>query len=318
MSKDFQKLQEDIIGAIGLSRQEATGFHAMVCPICRNERKTGGFKFEQDKIIYNCFRASCGSSTVYEIDTPVSKKFKALMTAIGVKIPMTLNAKKNVLADAIRRTLDLELYEKVSYQEIECPEDWKPLQMAEGKYAEFWKQTISNRQVELNDIFFIKSGVYKNLVAGGIYYYDKLIGFQIITRNTNGPKYIVETINDGLVYLPERTIPNIPILVEGYLDAKCFPNTVATLHSKLSKKQAYILKDCREWWLLPDRNTENFLEIMRDYPNCKMIIPNWRYKDLNEAVMELGVIEVAEIIKNSLVDNYQEAKVKLRLWTTGG
>lgn len=314
MKKDFEKLQEDIIGAIGMSRQEATGFHTMVCPMCRNERKTGGFKFEYDKIIYNCFRASCGSSTVYEIDTPVSKKFRSLMDAIGVKIPMAINAKKNILADAIKRTLDFELYDKNSYQEIILPDSWIPLENAESRFADSWKDYFSLRRVNVNDLYFIPDGMYKNLVAGAIYYYDKLIGFQIITRNNSGAKYIIETINDGLLYFPERYIPKIPILVEGFIDAKCFPNTVATLHSKLSKKQAFMLKDCREWWILPDRTTDNFLTIMRDYPHCKMIIPMWKYKDLNEAVCNLGMIEVAKIIKNSLVDNYPEAKLKLKLW----
>jgi hypothetical protein len=236
------------------------------------------------------------------------------MDAIGVKIPMTLNAKRNVLADAIKRTLDLELYEKNSYQEILVPEDWVPLVDDSSNFAKSWRETLTNRHVELNDFYFIKSGIYKNLIAGAMYYYDKVIGFQIFTRSTNGPKYIIETINDGVLYFPERTVPRIPIIVEGFVDAKCFPNTVATMHSKLSKKQAYMLKDCPEWWILPDRNTDNFLQIMQDYPNCKMIIPNWKYKDLNEAVCNLGIIEVAKIIKNSLVDNYQEAKIKLRLW----
>jgi hypothetical protein len=222
------------------------------------------------------------------------------------------------MADAIKRSLDMDLYEKIQYQEIVLPESWVPLKTAENSFAEKWRQTLEQRHCESTDFFFITEGIYKNLLAGAIYYYDKLIGFQIMTRSNTGPKYILETINDGVLYFPERYVPRVPIVVEGFLDAKCFPNTVATLHSKLSKKQAYILKDCHEWWILPDRNTDNFLSIMRDYPNCKMIVPMWKYKDLNEAVCALGVIEVAKIIKNSLVDNYQEAKIKLRLWMNEG
>lgn len=314
-NKDFQKLKDDIISSVGISRQESTGFYTMVCPMCKNERKTGGFKFEVDKIVYNCFRASCGASTVYEIDTPISRKFRNLMDALHVKIPMSLNAKRSIIADEIRRSLDVDLYEKNSYQEIAIPEDWQKLtEVSNNRFADSWVSTLTARHVNLNDIYFIPSGIYRNLVAGVMYFYDKVIGFQIFTKSSNGPKYIIETISDGLLYFPERYVPKIPIIVEGFIDANCFPNTVATLHSKLSKKQAYMLKDCSEWWLLPDRNTDNFLNVMKDYPNCKIIIPSWKYGDLNEAVCNLGLIEVASIIKNSLISDIQEAKIKMRMW----
>ncbi|WGH49626.1 hypothetical protein [Alishewanella phage vB_AspM_Slicko01] len=317
MNKDFQNLQGDIISSLGLGRSEATGFHALVCPICRNERATGGFKFESDKIIYNCFRGSCDASCVHEFDTPLSRKFKNLMEVIGVKIPMAIRAKRSVISEQIKRTLDAELYEKNTYQELTIPDGWIPLATAEGNFAENWRSKFEKRCCDIVDVYLITSGTYRNLVACCLYYFDKIIGFEVITAGGD-VKYIHETINTGLLFFPEHTVPQIPILVEGFFDAKCFPNTVATFNSSISKKQAYMLTSTKEWWLYPDKGKNKYMEIMQNYPNCKMIIPDWEYKDLNDAVCNLGVIEVAKRIKGFLVDNVQEARIKYKLWANTG
>lgn len=317
MNKDFNNLISDIIGSANLDRQEATGFYALHCPICNKEdRKTGGFKFENDQIIYNCFRGSCDASTVYTLDQPVPRKFKNLMDTIGVRIPMPLRSVRNSVQKMMQHELDKEFYEENHFKEIEIPEEWELLSDATGFFAEKWQDYLAERSCDLRDVWLIKSGIYRNLIAIAIHFFDKCIGFQIVTGKDEGVKYILETENDGCIYLPDRE-PSTPlIVVEGCLDAKCFPNTVATLKSKLNAKQAYHLRN-RELWFLPDKSSNNFIKQMRDY-DAKIIIPNWKYNDLNEAVCNLGVMEVAHILKNNVIDNYHEAVIKYNLWRDKG
>lgn len=310
----FQNLQSDIKMHGHLSSPEATGFYAMHCPICRKEdRKTGGFKFEADKIVYNCFRGSCDASTVYELGNYIPRKFKALMREMSITIPMGLRLQKSATGIKTKRVLDASLYKEHVYKQQDIPEGWVPIFESEHPKVEVWADYLGKRACSLADVFMIESGKYRGLAAIGMYYFDRLIGFQILVDGNGKKKYLTETINDNLIYIPERRPESVMIVCEGLLDAKCFPNTVATMHSKLSPEQAYHLRDS-ELWFLPDRGDNKFIDQFAMYPNAKMIVPNWKHKDLNAAVMDMGVMEVAERIRECLISDKKAAKMKYNLW----
>jgi hypothetical protein len=310
----FYKLQQDISANAGLGRAEATGFYTLNCPVCKKmDRKTGGFKFENDKIVYNCFRGSCDASCVYELDNFVPKKFKNLMEIIGVKIPMLLRVKKHSASDIVKKQLDREKFEVNEYKEMQHPEDWVLLADSDHPKAETWKEYLINRCCSLADIFFFNKGQYRGLIAIAIYHGEMFIGYQVITGNESGAKYILVTDNEGLIYCPEREIPKTAIIVEGALDANCFPNTVAVFKSKISPKQAYHLRHS-QMIFLPDRTGNNFIESFKFYEDSKFCVPDWNYKDLNAAVCEIGVIEAATRIMKNIVDSPAHADVKLGLW----
>lgn len=308
------KLQNDIKLHANLGQQEATGFYALHCPICKkSDRKTGGFKFEQDKIVYNCFRGSCPASTVYQIDGYIPRKFKALMREIGVTIPLELRLNKNTTTRKKRVSLDPSLYREASFKQQEIPEGWVPIHESEHPKVGVWVDYLGSRACTLSDVFMIESGKYRGLIAIAMYYFDKLIGYQIVVDGKGKKKYLTETINDNILYIPERRPESIMIVCEGLLDAKCFPNTVATLHSKLSPEQAYFLRDS-ELWFLPDKGDNKFIDQFYLYPNAKFIVPNWKQKDLNQAVCDMGVMEVAERIRESLISDKKLAKMRYNMW----
>ena len=310
----FYKLQQDITSAVGAIRPEATGFYAIHCPICKKmDRKTGGLKFESDKIIYNCFRGSCDASCVYEVGEFFPKKFKNLMDTIGVKIPMLLRVKKHSVADVVKKQLDREKYEQNEYKQMDFPDDWELLVDSDHPKADTWRMYLNERCCSLSDVYFFPKGKYRGLIAIAIYYFDKFIGYQVLTGSDSGAKYILVTDNEGIIYCPEREPPKTAIVVEGALDAKCFPNTVATFKSKISAKQAYHLRQS-QLIFLPDRTGSNYLESFKIYNDSRMCVPDWQYKDLNEAVCEIGVIEVATRIMKNIVDSPAHADVKLGLW----
>lgn len=166
----------------------------------------------------------------------------------------------------------------------------------------------------MEDTFYVDSGMYKGKLALGCYYFDKLIGFQII--NVNGAvKYINETPNSNLIYVNQRKIKNKVIVVEGALDAKCFPNAVAILSHKMTPEKAFHLRG-RDVTMLPDRTGgEKFIKTASEY-GWKVCIPPWDEKDLNAAVCRYGVIECAKRINDSTLDSTQKDSigVRFKLW----
>jgi hypothetical protein len=310
----FTDLQSEIMSSCGLNSQEATGFYALYCPMCKKEnKKTGGFKFESDKIVYNCFRGSCDASTVYECGEYIPRRFKDLLKEIDVKIPLQLRGKKTDLQKTVAKELNREIFEPNTYKDQKIPDGWIPFEESSHRSKDRWEDHFLERACTTEDVFIIETGAYRGKCAIGMYYFDKLIGFQIVTGNSAGTKYVNESINDDLLYIPERKPSSPTIIVEGLLDAKCFPNTTGTLNSRLTPRQAYHIKD-REFWFLPDRKSNHFLEQMKLYPNSKLVVPKWDVKDLNEAVIEYGIMETAERIRNGLCSTYNEAKVHYELW----
>ncbi len=311
-SDAFEKLKSDIISHAGLVRPEATGFYSLYCPVCQKEsKKTGGFVFQEDSIGYNCFRGSCDASCVYEVGNPIPRKFRRLMDTIGVTIPLDLRMVKSSMQKAMEAEVDADLYEEHRFNEMQVPKGWVPLDDAPTTNREYWEDFFTKKHIPLRDIFFIKEGQYRGLAAIGIYYFDKLIGFQIATGGTSS-KYISHTDNEHMVYFPDRYPGKQVIVVEGLLDAKCFPMTCGVMRDNVSRKQAYLLRGM-DVVLLPDRTSNNFLPQMKKY-GWKMCIPPWTEKDLQAAVQRYGVMVVARMIKENTTSDPLEAEIRYRMW----
>lgn len=310
MKDDFTELQYEIKASLGLTNPEPSGFHSLVCPVCRI-RKTGGFKFEHDQIVYNCFRGSCDSNTVFKRGERVPRKFKSLMESCGVTIPVSLRTvrKSN---DFLKSRLEQSEFEKHSFKSFTFDDEMEPLSESTGRVADYWLDYFNRRLSPISDVHVVKTGRYKGKAAIPMYFKEQLIGMNIVTET----KYIKLTNSDNTLYIPERYPPKVAIIVEGVMDAKCFPNTVATQKSFMSEQQAYHLRFCDEWLFVPDRetNSNRFAESIRNLGRGKLVVPDWDADDLNSAVQKLGVIEVAERIKRCIVPDIQRAEIKLKMW----
>lgn len=307
LSKLFEQLKQDIVVKANLGSRENTGFHAIHCPICnKTDRKTGGFKFEDDKIVYHCFRGSCDASTVYELGSPIFRKFKRLMEVLGVTIPVELRMVKSSFQKKLE-TLDENLYKKHYYKDIEPLEGFVPFNKGTDHYQEYWKEYFTKRRTDFDDVLIGNYGKYKGCCAIEMKFYDKTIGYQIITQRGDYIKQFGG--NTNLVYIPEQTISELVILVEGSFDAKCFPNTVAIMQSKITPEQAYHLRG-KDVIMLPDMDNGNhFIEQFKDY-GWKISIPDWGdCKDLNEAVIKYGLVVVAEMIMEGICTDKKKAQL---------
>lgn len=309
----FDQLVTDIMSHAGLDRPEATGFYAIHCPVCReNEKKTGGFKFEYDLIVYNCFRGKCDASCVYKTGQPISRKFKNLMQTIGVTIPVELRLVKSSFQKTMAE-LDKALYTPHKYKQCEIfPDNYEPLSEMEGFRADAWKERLEARKVPIGGFQFISDGKYRgnlllpNMVNG------VRTGYHIITERNY---VLIGGGNDHTIYVPQGNIPHdVAIIVEGIMDAKCFPNTVATLSYKITPEQAYFLRHTKRVILIPDRSGGNtFIEMFHRY-KWEICIPPWEEKDLNGAVMKYGVFAAARMIRENIYTDKLKANMAYKLW----
>jgi hypothetical protein len=314
MSTDtaFVNLQQDIMGYFGLSQPESSGFYAVLCPICGSGRKkkTGGFRFDDDKIIYNCFRGKCDASTVLELGSPVSRKFKALMEASNITIPIEL---KMIRSDFQKKmeSLDEDLYKKNVYMDIPIPEYVVPFDEGKKIYQAFWIKWFFERHTPINDVMLVNEGQYRGCCVIPMRWYDKTISYQYITQK--GVYVMHSGGNTNVLYTPSGELTSPVILVEGTIDAKCFPNTCATLKSRITPEQAYHLRG-RDVIMIPDRTGNHFIEYQKMY-GWRMFIPEWECKDLNEAVVTYGVITVAKMIKDGVEESFIKNNVKYKIWS---
>lgn len=310
--KPFDRLTSDIMSH--LDRREGSGWWSIHCPVCKEQRtRTGGFSFEDDTIIYNCFRGKCDANCQLKHGEYVSKKFKNLMLCMGVSIPVELlvaRKDKSKLAAALAD--DDHLYKKHSYKAIQPPDGFVRLEECPSRSLVSEATSIfESRACSTEDVFVAVDGKYKGLTGFGMYLGDKMIGFNIISKN----KYISHFGgNSNVLYTPSRSLYSSPIIVvEGGLDAKCFPNTVAVLGPKITPEQAYLLRG-KDVIMLPDRKgNSKFIDQFSSY-GWKICIPSWTENDLNEAVCSYGVLVVAKKIAESTTKDLLTAKMRYKLW----
>jgi len=315
---DFDNLVNDIKYSGFVNSQEATGFFSLHCPICgENKKKTGGFKFESDKIVYNCFRGSCDANTVYERGNGIPKKFKALMGAINVTIPPTLRVRQFQQKLVTQEEWDERLLKPHTFKPISLPnETLQPLIGANpgDPLTKRWIDYFTSRKVSYRDVILIHSGDYKGNCIIPFYYNGILIGMQIITKSG----YVAANQgNSHVIYAPDGHLDgDLVIVVEGTIDAKSLPFCVATLNNRIKPEQAWFLKSKKNVIMLPDRTGGNeFVKQFHQYDGWGLCVPPWGEKDLNAAVCKYGVFTVSKMIRDYTYYQKTKAESAFRMWS---
>lgn len=300
------------MSSMGLQRQAATGFYECVCPICKRDDKiTGGVKFEGDSIIMNCFRASCDASCVLTKGEPVSKKFRRLMDEIGVKIPADIRMVKNSFQKKLEKELEKDLFVKHSFERIEPQCKWRKINRTDT----FWIEYFQSRKCDPFEIFIIEDGWDEGKPAIPFYFYNKLIGYQILSLD--GPvKYLAYSgDNTATMLINGGVIERSPIIVDGTMDALCFPNTTGILGKRIKKEQAYFFID-KDPIIFPERRGGmKLFQQAREY-GWRVVVPPWdSVKDLNDCVVKYGLVSTARMIAENTYTDYNKADIAFGLWS---
>tara|TARA_Y100000593_G_scaffold37982_1_gene73710 strand:- start:3651 stop:4409 length:759 start_codon:yes stop_codon:yes gene_type:complete len=242
----------------------------------------------------------------------VPKKFRHLMKVMGVKIPVQLltTKKKSTLA-ALLTEQDEHLYTKHSYHSISVPNGFVPFEKSTDEDTK--KRVLrwaEDRCVDYNDIYIAESGEYIGLFAIAMYHGSRLIGFHIVTKN----KYVsMFDGNTNVLYMPERYVKDIAIVVEGTVDARSLPFAVGCLGDHVTKEQAYFLKGKRVI-MLPDRTGRcKFVEQFAKY-GWEISIPQWDCKDLNDAVIKYGKVAAMQMIVDNITSDPVKGRLMYDLW----
>lgn len=308
----LHQLQDDLKAQT--IQQEASGWHSLMCPICNggSEGKiSGGFYFDTDGIIYNCFRGKCDANTGYTLGEFVGKKFRSICEALYVKIPVELYtiAKDRIKAEI--DSLDKDLFTPIEWVD-EGDYDATHINQCDTQNGELVRSYLDRRYASLDDIFVMNSGKWE-----GMFFVLLKMGSKNIGRVFFGSKNMFEVSeNDQLLYIPNGQLPKQPIIVEGVVDALSVPNAVALMGNYVTPEKAFILRNTSPI-LLPDFDKGNkFIDAMTKY-KWRMSIPEWNVDDPNDAIVRYGKICTAMDIADSIITSKHEAEIRMKLKVGG-
>ena len=305
----MSELEENIKATVNFHNIAATGFYTLKCPVCNDNKVRGGFKFESDKIIYQCFRGKCDATTVYEYEKHMPKKFRYLMDLLNVDIPLDLKFKK---IKKQSESLDEDLYEPHTYKSIELLSDFR--KYCPDKYPYFDEFLLRRHANFKQGLYVGTKDQWKNRLIIPFYHRGTLIGWQGVNEYYRKLPYLNSSGNSDILFVNTKNgyIPEIPIIVEGIFDAIVLPDGIATLGNTITKKQAYILRHSKPI-LVPDRKDSRYIEIAKKY-GWRVSIPHWKVKDTNAAVQKYGIFVTARMIHDGIEENLLKAETRYRMW----
>lgn len=302
----INELENNIRAAVNLGKKTATGFETLKCPLCNDHKVRAGFKFEPNSIGYNCFRGRCGVSLKYEEGGHLSKTFLTLLDAIGADIPS-----EAFLNRGAKKILDTNLYEEHRWRTIAWDPTFVPLDRE--RFPQHWDYVVA-RKIHEYPYFVAVGGEYSGRIIIPFFNHGRLVGWQaaLIHRDTGTRKYLSASGNTDLLFLPEGRVPKEPIVVEGCFDALSVPGGVATLSAKMTKKQAFFLRNSNPI-VVPDKKDSRLFDTALRY-KWRISLPEWKFNDVNQALQAYGKFVVCRMIREGICDDAFEAKLKYRVW----
>ena len=298
----FSDLSETIKSHPDIKKKENTGFYSIECPSCKSGKVKAGFVFNDDSIAYNCFRGSCViGKTKYTNGDYIPRKFRDLMEKMNIEIPVNL---LTVSRSSYTTSIDNDLYEPNRWNELELDNNLRLVTEFDTQYIAYLKSRKA-----VTEAYRGSQGMFRDTLVIPFKHNEKIIGWQGVNIKTG--RYTKCSNMTGVLYLPVGKIPKNPYIVEGVFDALMFPNQmIACLDSTISKKQAYHLRYSNPIVVL-EKNT-NLLEVAKKY-NWRVSVPDFKVKDVNEAVVKYGRLITARLIHDGLCDSMYEAEVRKRM-----
>lgn len=300
---------EDLIKShVHFNDVTAQGAHTMRCPMCMDDTVRAAFFFSSDSIGFHCFRGRCSfRSTRWNFSERIPMKFRNLLSALNIQLPVEFLLKKNGEYNKIEELLDESLYKIPNLEKFSFPDYFERYDAKKHtKYADY----IASRGMSDADYYISTGGNTKGMLVVPFYLNGIMYGYQgrsIDKKQFKSEGRLAFYVDGGIIH-------KTPVIVEGVWDAKSVPFGVASLHDSINPSQAYLLRN-KTPILLPDRDTTKFIDVAKKY-NWRVCIPDWDCKDANEALMKYGRLGVAKMIHDGICGNVFEAEVRYKLWQT--
>lgn len=302
------------------------------CPMCvlngqprPDEKGRGGFMFEDDSFIYNCF--NCRYKVTWQTGYSFTKKLEKLLSAFGTQQSDIQRLKLDLMREGdISHLVSFKKEKKqlsaISWKEVQLPDDAKPLME--------WEEVDDNiiaaityleeRGFDSTDPRFMYSksklnGRMNKRIIIPFTHNDKIVGYTArwIGNPPEGmPKYFNNTPKNDYVYGIDRQKGKSTVIVtEGQLDA-IVTDGVAIGSNEINDDQGDIIESLADNIIvLPDFDKPGGL--MVDYALNRgwgVSFPEWdECKDVGDALLKYGRLYTVR----SILDNVVTNKVKIDL-----
>lgn len=317
------------------TKTSPSGWYVLRCPVCNDHynKKRGGWKFENTKIMYHCF--NCSIAAVYDEDTKyLSSNMEKVL--LSFKIPENVIERLKFLSFENRKNWKTKSNSNDDTHPIF--KEPKPIVLPKHFYRltddkdDIWSQIareyLNLRGIDINDYhFYLSTGgttaeeqQWKKRLIIPIYKNEKLIFYQgrDLTGN-NKTKYLsAPSVSKGSViygfdFLYKHT--NQPLFItEGFFDAFHIDG-VAVFGNKMSRQQIEYLKlSPRQKVIVPDRKGNGHLLAIQGLQQGwnVSVLPFDDCKDVDEAVSKYGKLYVIQTLLENIVSGF-EAEVRINL-----
>ena len=313
----MSNLETLIKSYVVLGPRSAKGFEVIKCAICNDYQERGGFKFENDNVIYSCF--NCGHKAVYDSEKrhKISKKFKETLIAFGVP------------EDEITKTVSLQFFlEKIEHKkeitptgmefpskEIPLPRGSHLVSSGQSVWCEIAEIYLASRSLKSSDFqwYVTEETSYQGRILIPYFFRNKIIYWQGRSMDDEeiSPRYKNPSVEKNNIFFNMDELyryTDEPLFVtEGPLDALSIgKNAIAILGSSLSEfKIQELLKvaDKRKVIFVIDKNLNGKKlgnEILNMEPKMYVATFPDNVDDANDALQKYGKLWlISHLMTNS-------------------
>ena len=298
-------------------RPISTGWLTGKCQLCNDYKERAGFKFEDGKVIYNCW--NCSTASVYEETSgKMSKTFRRILRAYGFdddEINAVIYTPFFNKKETESKTITLAKLTAVNTHTptIELPPKTFPL--GHSKFIEYQQKLVNylvTRRVDLSkyEFFFSLEERFKDRIIIPFYRNGKLTYWQARSIDPNEKKRYdnAPVSRDAVIFNHDQlhSYSRLPLFVtEGVFDAMMVDG-IAILGSKLNAAKAELLAKTKRRLVFvidKDRNGRSLAEDVLERGYDIAFAPDGA-DDLNKSVQRFGLTwTIYELMKSIPKDN---------------
>lgn len=310
-------------------RQNPSGWYSFNCPVCIHKghrpdtRSRGGFIFSSDGgFSYNCF--NCNFKTKWE----PGNYFNSSNLQLANYLSVSDDDIKILKIESLRETEE-ELNQSVeNFKKYDLPKGSININelIDNGETNKYFIKCIEylyNRNPNLFDwytYYWCNSTDYdlRNRIIVPVYNHGKIMGWNARIVNKNKPKYIAN-VNKNILFNVD-VIYNNPmrkyiLVTEGIFDAISI-DCVASMKSIMSEHQIKILDSSKAYKIIvPDKDKSGKELVDQALENEYFVsFPEWKFKDVAEAVEQYGRLPVLKHILNNITKSPLKISLKSKYY----
>lgn len=302
-----------------------TSFNCVACVhmgTSNDTRGRGGVHVGPDGISYSCF--NCGYKTSWKPGRKISKKFKTLMTWLGIPDDTISKCIIESLRDQDSNNHSIQSDIVPRFFTKELPENSKLIsELLDNPPDELLPilEYIDSRGLFLDDYqwYWSDQALFKNRLIIPFIYHNRIVGYTSRSIIPNDkPKYISSQQPGYVFNLDNQSYDREYVIVcEGPIDAIGL-DCVAIMGNSINAGQQFLINQLqREVIVVPDKDKagEKIIQQAIDY-QWTVSFPDWgdNIKDINDAIRQYGRLYTLLSIINAKYTNSTKIQLLSKGW----